>query len=139
MSATYINTGGELIQYTDIITAAEMNTLGTTPYNFITPQNFIPLCFGITPISGNTPQVFTSILQIQTLINRIFFQGDLPTGLNFYSFWGYRLVPSVSPTFSMAFNIDTVPNNFLLTPVNGIDPTPGDYDYKYNLIGCFLI
>jgi hypothetical protein len=140
MSATYINTGGGFIQYSGIITAAEINTLGTAPYIFITPQNFLPICFGIAPISGTTPQVFSSILTFATLSNRIFFQGNLTTGIDLYSFWGYRLLPPISPTYAEAFNIDffSGANNFQLVPSNGSDPTPGDYDYKYNLIGTIL-
>jgi hypothetical protein len=139
MSATYINTGGGFIQYSGIITAAEMNTLGTAPYNFITPQNFLPICFGIAPISGTTAQVFSSIITLTTLANRIFFQGNLPTGIDLYSFWGYRLLPAISPTYAEAFNIDFLgSNNFQLIPNNFTDPTPGDYDYKYNLIGTIL-
>jgi hypothetical protein len=141
MSATYINSDRGFIQFTGIITAAEMNTLGTAPYNFITPENFVPICFGIAPKSGTTPQVFTSILTFATLSNRIFFQGTLTTGIDLYSFWGYRLLPVISPTYAEAFNIDffSGANNFQLVPSNGSDPTPGDYDYKYNLIGFVLI
>ena len=82
MSATYINSDRGFIQYTGIITAAEMNTLGTAPYNFITPQNFLPICFGIAPKSGTTPQVFSSIITLTTLSNRIFFQGDFDQDLS---------------------------------------------------------
>jgi len=133
-----INNG--LTQITGELTAAEMNTIGTAPYNFITPPNFLPICFGIAPISGTTPPVFSVVLTLTTLTNRIFFQGDLTTGIDLYAFWGYRLVPSVSPTYAQAFNIDfySGSNNFQLVTIDGSDPTSGNYDYKYNLIGTIL-
>jgi hypothetical protein len=140
MSATYINTGGGLIQYSGIITAAEMNTLGTAPYNFTTPENFAPLGFLLTAISGTTQPIFSSILSFETLSNnRPLFYGVESLSINITNYFGLRTTPLITPTHTQALNIElNIINNFILIPVDGNDPTPGDYNYKYNLIGTIL-
>lgn len=135
MSATYINNGGALLQIAGTITPAEINALGTTPYIFTTPQNFMPLAFAITYISGTTTPIFSSVLEIRTITNnRVIFIGTDPQNMNFYMFYGY---PN-GALASQAINIEILANNYQLTPLNGLDPTPGNFTYKYNLIGTIL-
>jgi len=140
MSATYINTGGGFIQYSGIITTSEINNLGTTPYNFTTPENFAPLGFLLTPISGVTAPIFTSQLIFETLSNiRPLFFGADPQNINFTTYFGLRTFPLVLPTYTAALNIElNIINNFVLVPEDGNDPTPGDFTYKYNLFGTII-
>jgi len=137
MSATYINNGGALLQFTGTITTAEMNALGTTPYIFTTPAGFMPLAFAIIATSGTTQPGFTSLLLIETVsFNRPVFAGPDPGFL--YNFFGQIARPPGLPTYVGTLNIDLLPNNFQLTPQNLLDPTPVDLTYKYNLIGTIL-
>jgi hypothetical protein len=140
MSATYINTGGGFIQYSGIITTSEINNLGTTPYNFTTPENFAPLGFLLTVISGTTQPIFTALLSFITVSNnRTLFLGINPAIVDFTNFYGFPLLPIPNPTYATALNIELYkPNNFVLTPSDNADPTPGDYTYKYNLFGTII-
>jgi hypothetical protein len=140
MSATYINTGGGFIQYSGIITTSEINNLGTTPYNFTTPENFAPLGFLLTPISGTTTPIFSSLLSFQTLSNnRTLFTAQDPGNVNFTNFFGFKTLPLINPTYTTALNIElNIINNFILIPSDGNDPTPGDYTYRFNLMGTIL-
>jgi hypothetical protein len=132
-----INNG--LIQITGTITAAEFNALGTTPYIFSTPSLFLPVSFAITPTSGTTQPSFTSNLEINTISsNRVMLQGINPANVDFYSIFGLPILPIVSPEFAAAQNIELLANNFQLTPIDNTDPTAGDYNYKYSLIGLQL-
>ena len=139
MSATYINNGGALLQISGIITASEVNALGTVPFVFQTPENFMPLGFAITVLSGITIPIFTDILYVETVSNnRIVFAGTDPGSINFYNFFGYRTFPIITPEYTQAQNIEIFTNNYQLRPADLLDPTPGDYIYKYNLIGTIL-
>lgn len=139
MSATYINNGGALLQITGTITTAEINALGTTPYIFTTPAGFMPLAFAIKTTNGTTQPGFTSLLLIETVsFNRPVFLGNDPGNVDLYNFFGPIARPPGMPTFVGALNIDLLINNFQLLPQNLTDPTPGDYTYKYNLIGTIL-
>lgn len=139
MSATYINNGGALLQFTGIITTAEINALGTTPYIFTTPAGFMPLTFAIKPTSGTTQPNFTALLVIETVsANRPIFLGTDPANVDFYNFFGLVARPPGMPTHVAALNIELLANNYQLLPQNFTDPTPGDYTYKYNLIGTIL-
>lgn len=128
-----INNG--MLQISGTISAAEVNALGSTPFVFSTPENFMPLAFAITFISGTTPPIFTSVLEISTVTNnRVVFTGGEPQNMNFYFFYGYPSGGGVT----QAVNIEIFANNYKLTPLDNLDPTPGDYVYKYNLIGTIL-
>ena len=139
MSATYINNGGALLQISGIITASEVNALGSVPFVFQTPENFMPLGFAITVLSGITTPIFTDDLFVETVSNnRIVFVGTDPQGIGFYNFYGFRTFPLIAPTYTEALNIEIFTNNYQLRPADLLDPTPGDYIYKYNLIGTIL-
>ena len=139
MSATYINNGGALLQISGIITASEVNALGTVPFVFQTPDNFMPLGFAITVLSGITTPIFTDDLLLNTVTNfRTVFRGDDPQNIGFYNFYGFVSFPLLIPEYTQALNIEIYTNNYQLTPANSLDPTPGDYIYKYNLIGTIL-
>ena len=139
MSATYINNGGALLQISGIITASEINALGTTPYVFTTPQNFMPLGFAITVLSGTIVPIFTDILYLETVSNnRIVFAGVDPQVIDIYIFYGFRAFPIITPEYTQALNIEIFTNNYQLRPADLLDPTPGDFVYKYNLIGTIL-
>lgn len=128
-----INNG--MLQISGTISAAEVNALGSTPFVFSTPENFMPLAFAITYISGTTAPLFTSVLEINTVTNnRVVFLGNDPQNMNFYYFYSY---PN-GGVISQAVNIEPLANNYQLTPQDGLDPTPGDFIYKYNLIGTIL-
>jgi hypothetical protein len=132
-----INNG--LLQVSGTITISEVNSLGSVPFVFSTPENFVPIFFALTAISGTTQPTFTSNLHIETVSNnRPVLIGNDPAGINFYTFFGQPLRPIGTPTHGVALNIDLLANNFQLTPVNGTDPIAGDYIYKYNLIGTIL-
>jgi len=128
-----------LIQISGTISVAEVNALGTTPFVFSTPENFAPLFFALVPISGTLQPSFTSNLHIETVnINRTILIGTDPANVNAYTFFGQPIRPLPNPTHANALNIDLLPNNFQLTPIDTADPTPGDYIYKYNLLGTIL-
>jgi hypothetical protein len=131
-----INNG--ILQISGTISVAEVNALGSIPYVFNTPGNFVPIFFCLTAISGTTQPNFTSNLHIETVsINRPVLIGPDPN-INYYVFFGQPLRPVTTPTHGVALNIDLLPNNYQLTPIDTTDPTPGDYIYKYNLIGTIL-
>lgn len=143
MSAVYINNGGALLQISGIITDAEVNALGSAPFIFQTPANFMPLGFYLTAYSGNTQPTFTENLCLQTVSDtRILFSGLDPANVDYYSVFGLRLEPPPpgSPTQVGSYNIlINLENNLQLTSLIGNDPTPGDYTYKYNLVGLILV
>ena len=140
MSATYITNNG-ILQFTGIITAAQINALGSSPFIFTTPANFGPLAFCIKPISGTIQPFFTDNLNVQTVdLQRTIFVGADPAAIDLYNFYGYITRPLGLPTHCAALNINcSLENNFMLIPADGQDPTPGDYEYKFNLIGQILI
>ena len=132
-----INNG--LLQVSGTITISEVNSLGSVPFVFSTPENFAPIFFALTAISGTTQPTFTSNLHIETVnINRAVLIGPDPANINSYTFFGQPLRPIGTPTHGVASNIDLLPNNLQLTPVDGLNPIAGDYIYKYNLIGTIL-
>ena len=133
-----INNG--LLQVSGIITATEVNSLGSVPFVFSTPEHFMPLGFAITVLSGITQPIFSDLLNVQTVTNnRIIFVGTDPQAISIYNFYGYRTFPIIAPEYTEALNIEIFTNNYQLTPADGLDPTAGDYIYKYNLIGTILI
>jgi len=100
----------------------------------------MPLGFAITVLSGITQPIFSDILTVETVTNnRIIFEGTDPQSISFYNFYGFRTFPIIAPEYTEALNIEIFTNNYQLTPANGLDPTAGDYIYKYNLIGTILI
>lgn len=128
-----------LIKVSGTISTAEINALGTTPYVFNTPSNFVPISFILTATSGTTQPVFTSVLEVQTVsASRIMFIGTDPANINSYNFFGLPTRPPVTPTHTGTLNIDLLPNNFMLVPQDLTDPTAGDYEWKYNLVGYML-
>jgi len=128
-----------LIKVSGTISAAEINSLGTTPYVFSTPENFVPISFVVTAISGTLQPDFSSLLSIETVnANRPFFLGADPANINSYNFFGLPTTPTVTPTHTGALNIDLLPNNFMLVPQDVADPTAGDFVWKYNLVGYIL-
>jgi hypothetical protein len=132
-----INNG--IIQISGTISAAEVNSLGSVPYIFTTPENFIPLGFAITVLSGITQPIFTDLLNVQTVTSsRIVFVGTDPGAISVYNFYGFRILPIISPKYTEALNIEIFTNNYQLLPADNLDPTPGDFTYKYNLIGTIL-
>lgn len=133
-----INNG--MLQISGTISVAEVNAIGTTPYVFATPENFLPMAFCLTAISGTTqPDFGGALLHVETIsANRLIFVGNDPANINFYNIFGYPARPPASPTHFGCLNIDLISNNFRLTPSNFLDPIAGDYTYKYNLIGTIL-
>ena len=132
-----INNG--LLQVSVTITASEVNSLGSVPFIFSTPENFVPIFFALTAISGTTQPTFTSNLHIETVnANRPVLIGPDPANINAYSFFGQLLRPSVSPNHAVTLNIDLLANNYQLTPIDVTDPVAGNFIYKYNLIGTIL-
>ena len=128
-----------IVKVSGTISAAEINALGTTPYVFSTPENFVPISFILTAISGTLQPDFSSLLRVETVnANRPFFLGTDPANINFYSFFGLPTIPAGTPTHTGTINIELLPNNFMLVPVDGDDPTAGDYVWKYNLVGYIL-
>jgi hypothetical protein len=128
-----------LLQISGTLSVSQVNSLGSVPFVFSTPGNFVPIFFALTAISGITPPTFTSNLHIETVnINRPVLIGSDPQNINSYTFFGQPLRPVVTPTHGVASNIDLLPNNYQLTPIDTNDPIPGDYTYKYNLIGTIL-
>jgi len=128
-----------LIQIAGTISVAEVNALGTTPFVFSTPENFLPTSFSITAISGTTQPTFTALLHFETISsNRIIFVGNDPANVGFYNLYGFSTRPPATPTHVAQLNIELTANNFRLTPADFTDPTPGDYIYKYNLLGTIL-
>jgi hypothetical protein len=135
----YLISNGTL-QISGTISIAEVNALGTTPYIFTTPENFLPISFCLTAISGTTqPDFGTALLHFETIsANRLIFIGNDPANINFYNIFGYPARPIPNPTHVACLNIELISNNFRLTPSNFLDPIAGDYVYKYNLIGTIL-
>jgi hypothetical protein len=132
-----LNTG--TLQISGTISSAEVNSLGTTPYIFNTPENFFPYAFCLTAISGTTQPTFTALLHIETVsANRLIFVGNDPANINFYNFFGLPTRPPASPSHTACLNIELITNNFRLTPADFLDPIAGDYTYKYNMIGTIL-
>jgi hypothetical protein len=132
-----INNG--LLQVSGTITDSEVNSLGSVPFIFSTPENFVPIFFALTAISGTTQPAFTSNLHIETVnINRTVLIGLDPANINSYTFFGQQLRPIGTPNHGVSLNIDLLANNFQLKPIDGADPVAGDYIYKYNLIGTIL-
>jgi hypothetical protein len=132
-----INNG--LLQVSGTITASEVNSLGSVPFVFSTPENFMPLGFAITVLSGITQPIFSDVLNLQTVSGlKIIFVGTDPGSIGLYNFYGFRTYPIIAPEFTEALNIEIFTNNYQLTAANGLDPTAGDYIYKYNLIGTIL-
>ena len=128
-----------IVKVSGTISAAEINSLGTTPYVFSTPENFVPISFVVTAISGTTTPIFTSSLSVRTVSDdRVVFIGDDPNNINFYNFFGLPTRPTVTPTHTGALNIELLPNNFKLGPMDEADPTAGDYVWRYNLVGYIL-
>ena len=128
-----------IVKVSGTISAAEINSLGTTPYVFSTPENFVPISFILTAISGETIPDFSSSLCIRTVSeSRTVFIGDNPNNINFYSFFGLQTRPAGTPTHTGALNIELLPSNFKLVPVDDTDPTAGDFVWKYNLVGYIL-
>jgi len=140
MSATYLTNNG-LVQYTGIITDVQLNNLGSLPYTFDLPGNFVPFNFIYTVISGITQPVFLSDLVIYCIsTSRNMFIVKNVTGINFYYLSSYNVNTSGTPpaTGSYSYDIELLPNNFQLIPLNGLDPTPGDYFWKYTFTGFFI-
>lgn len=128
-----------IVKVSGTISTAEINSLGTTPYVFSTPDNFVPISFILTATSGTTQPVFTSVLDVQTInSNRRVFIGEDPQNINSYNFFGLPTRPIPNPEYVGALNIDLLPNNFMLVPQDLTDPTAGDYEWKYNLVGYML-
>ena len=133
----YVIKQNELLNISGIITAAEVNNLGSTPYAFTTPANFAPIGFNITAISGLTQPTFTSDLIVCDSTFRVIFSGYDPAAIFLYNFYGYNV--ATLGIISQALNIDIVTeNNFLITPSDSVDPTPGDYIYKFNFYGLIV-
>jgi len=128
-----------LIKVSGTISTAEINSLGTTPYVFSTPDNFVPISFILTATSGTMQPVFTSVLDVQTInSNRRVFIGEDPQNINSYNFFGLPTRPIPTPEYVGALNIELLPNNFMLVPEDLTDPTAGDFVWKYNLVGYIL-
>ena len=129
-----------IVKVSGTIRAAEINSLGTTPYVFSTPDNFVPISFILTAISGETAPEFSSLLSVETVnANRPVFLGTDPGNINLYNFFGFITRPfGGTPTHVGALNIDLLPNNFMLVPEDVTDPTAGDFVWKYNLVGYIL-
>lgn len=128
------------LQISGTISIAEVNALGTTPYIFTTPENFLPISFCLTAISGTSqPDFGGALLHFETIsANRIIFIGNDPANINFYNLFGFSARPPANPTHVAQLNIELTANNYRLTPANFLDPIAGDYVYKYNLIGTIL-
>ena len=106
---------------------------------FSTPENFVPISFILTATSGTTKPTFTSVLEVQTVnANRKVFVGVDPANINSYNIFGLPTRPIGTPEYVGALNIDLLPNNFMLLPQDLADPTAGDYEWKYNLVGYML-
>jgi len=119
-----------------IITAAQVNALGSTPFVFETPANFIPVGFVLTPNSGTTQPIFSSPLVVITVSSsRVVFVGTDPANVDFSTLFGLSANSLGPVTFVEATNIELTQNNFSLTPEDFTDPTPGDYEYRYILFG----
>lgn len=141
MGATLLQNG--LIQFSGIITAAEVNALGSAPYNFLTPAGFVPISFGITVLTGTTPPVFTDRLVIFCPSNgRAYLATTPPQSIGFYNFAGITAGSSGPPNyFALNQSINVEPeifNNLAISPGDFTDPTPGDYEYRYILAGYIL-
>lgn len=122
-----------------VLTAAQVNTLGTTPFVFNTPANFYPVGFALKAESGAAQPAFSSKLCIITIDTpRILYLGTDPAVFGFTNFFGMITNVLFTPQFGEATNIELLPNNFNLTPEDFTDPTPGDYTYKYNFYGFVL-
>jgi hypothetical protein len=128
-----------IFQASGIITAAQMNDLGNNPFVFETPGNFYPSGFVLTPTSGTTNPSFTDNLGIYCISNsRAMFQGVNPANIGLSTFFGLVLASGVPTSFVQAFNIELAANNFWLTPADGLNPTPGDYEYNFKFFGFVL-
>jgi hypothetical protein len=128
-----------IVKVSGTISTAEINALGTTPYVFNTPSNFVPISFILTATSGLTQPSFTSALDVQTVnASRTLFRGTDPANINSYTFFGFRTYPTLTPEYTESLNIDLIENNFMLVPEDLTDPTAGDYEWKYNLVGYIL-
>ena len=128
-----------IVKVSGTISTAEINALGTTPYVFNTPSNFVPISFILTATSGLTQPSFTSALDVQSVnASRTLFRGTDPANINSYTFFGFRTYPTLTPEYTESLNIDLIENNFMLVPEDLTDPTAGDYEWKYNLVGYIL-
>jgi len=141
MSATLINP--TLYQVSGTITAAEVNALGTAPFQFITPLGFVPLSFVLTVIDGAVQPIFTDRLIIFSLNNGRPYLGTAdPQGLGSINIAGITAASSGPPNFfALNESVNVMPNienNVALAPADFADPTPGDLVYKYNLVGYVL-
>lgn len=142
MSATYLNRGSGYIQFSGIITDVELNNLGTTPYVFNLPANFAPFNFAYTVISGTIQPVFTNDLFIQCISTgrNVFGVRNIST-VNYYFFCSY-IVNSLNTlpisNGSFAYDQELLSNNYQISSANGLDPTPGDYFWKYTFTGFYL-
>ncbi len=124
-----------IIKISGIISADQVNALGTTPYVFSTPEMFVPLAFSITVDSGTVPPAFSDNLVVNTVsLSRTVFHGQAPGSIGFYNLYGYNVEVGL-PSFTQALNIEISANNFQLTPMDSADPVAGDMSFKYNLIG----
>ena len=142
MSATYINNGSGYIQFSGIITDVEINNLGTTPYIFNLPANFAPFNFAYTVTSGTIQPVFTSDLFIECISTgrNIFGVRNLNI-INTYFLSSYVNNPlnTIPPSNgSYATDQELLVNNYQIYPTNGLNPTPGDYFWKYTFTGFYL-
>lgn len=128
-----------IVKVSGTISTAEINALGTTPYVFSTPENFVPISFILTATSGLTKPAFTSVLEVRTVnANRVVFVNDDPANINSYNIFGLPARPIGTPEYTGALNIDLLANNYMLMPQDQTDPTAGDYEWKYNLVGYIL-
>lgn len=128
-----------IVKVSGTISTAEINALGTTPYVFSTPENFVPISFILTATSGTTKPVFTSVLEVRTVnANRVVFVNVDPANINSYNIFGLQARPIGTPEYTGALNIDLLANNYMLMPEDLTDPTAGDYEWKYNLVGYIL-
>jgi len=118
-----------------LISFSEVNTIGSIPYVFNTPENFIPIGFNLASVNGSTIQSWADDIIVSTILNsRVLFQYEPPTSIDFYNFYGY--LTTLPQGNNGARNIELgIANNFCLTTSGASDPSPGDCDFKYNFYG----
>lgn len=143
MSATFINNNnGGLTQITGIIRDTEVNNLGTTPYVFNLPANFAPFNFAYKVISGVTQPNFTSdciITCITTLRNIFGVKSIFTTNYALSSYINTGLITG-GPVLNvcLCYDQEFIPNNYIITSLDGLDPTPGDMSIQYVFTGFYL-
>jgi hypothetical protein len=134
----YLINGNNLINFKGIITAAQMNTIGSVPLIFDTPANFYPIGFTLTVLSGTISPIFSSDLGVFCINNSVpLFLGSGPGFAT--TFFGFKIDTPGSTAFATAQFIDLTGPNFYFTVETGIDPvSPGDLEYGYNFYGYIL-